>query len=580
MKKKILSCMLAVAMVASLATATTLTTSAEDTATRGTIYFDSTNLYGATSDGSKNMYCYTWSRTEGEMYGWDTKGCKMTNVGEHLYSYDVPSVNSAGVEVNADLMVFHASGGLQTWEITFDDSCMGDTAYVYGDLYGMYPTNSTAGMPACEWKNNPTHGTHITINSSGEVLGWSLLTSETPESVVDTFIDNYRANMEAGKTGYDNPELVTDENRTALIAEINAIIDSRAVEDPTEVPTEETTDLPAGDITVKKGLPVVDGMEIPERYSSEFEIYGGEVPADWDGYYNVYYFEAPESWVTENVDKKVDGYEIGFYWYGFSTTEDMIYNAEFPGLPAEKLSVFDENGNDIYADSNIYYAFVPTFASRLIWNNAIANDVENYGEYHYQTEIINIDDPMVNNLANLYYEKDTSIDGVNIAGGLVYTTGEYFSTSGLTGDPYEDHYLYAYFKFFDPATAQTTTEVLKDENGNYVTKSDAKWGYDKVALNPYYDMDYTYVNSTEEPTTAPTEKVTDAPTSSATTATSATSATSATTATVKATATTSTNTSNGTVNTSQSSAVGTLALVFTASLGVVFVANKKRENNN
>ena len=257
MKKKILSCMLAVAMVASLATATALTTSAEDTATRGTIYFDSTNLYGATSDGSKNMYCYTWSRTEGEMYGWDTKGCKMTNVGEHLYSYDVPSVNSAGVEVNAVLMVFHARGGLQTWEITFDDSCMGDTAYVYGDLYGMYPTNSTAGMPACEWKNNPTQGTHITINSSGEVLGWSLLTSETPESVVDKFIEDYKASMEQGKTGYDNPELVTDENRTALIAEINAIIDSRAVEDPTEVPTEEvtesateeTTDTPTEELT-------------------------------------------------------------------------------------------------------------------------------------------------------------------------------------------------------------------------------------------------------------------------------------------------------------------------------------------
>ena len=152
---------------------------------------------------------------------------------------------------------------------------------------------------------------------------------------------------------------------------------------------------------VKRGLPVTPDMEIPERYSKDF-IYNRFIPAhwvdmgdyyyfevedevitvtkeeikndeigiapDWDGYYNVYYFEAPDNWVSENSDKKDGGFEIGFYWYCGG-----VNNAPWPGEPAKKLSVIDQNGNDIYADRNIYYGVAPTFATSVIWNNGIGD---------------------------------------------------------------------------------------------------------------------------------------------------------------------------------------------------------------
>lgn len=240
MRKKLLSCALIVAMVATMGTMTAVSTSAEDTKEdiRGTIYFDSTDLYEATKDGV--MYCYTWSDTEGAMFGWDSKGCKMTNIGDYLYSYDVPTKNEYGEEVNANLMIFHALTGKQTWEITFDDSCMGDTAYVSGDYYGIFPVDTGMALPMTSWKNNKSNGAHISINTLGKFYGTNLTSNETPESVVDIFIKKYKECMDKGYTGYDNPELVTDENRNKLIDEITKIV-AENTELPTEAPTAEAT---------------------------------------------------------------------------------------------------------------------------------------------------------------------------------------------------------------------------------------------------------------------------------------------------------------------------------------------------
>ncbi len=272
MRKRILSCMLTIAMVVSISATTAISTSAEETKDiRGTIYFDSTDLYGATKDNV--MYCYTWSDTEGAMFGWDSKSCKMTNVEDFLYSYDVPTKNSKGDEVDANLMIFHALGGIQTMDLTFDDSCMGDTAYVSGDYYGLFPVNSESCLPKCSWKNNKSNGAHITINSLGKVYGVSLTKNETPESVVDAFINDYKAGMEAGKTGYDNPELVTDENRDKLIDEIEKIVAENTeaptdeATEPTEVPTDdatEATEIPTEAPTENKTeLPTTSPTEKP-----------------------------------------------------------------------------------------------------------------------------------------------------------------------------------------------------------------------------------------------------------------------------------------------------------------------------
>ncbi|MEE0059596.1 MAG: hypothetical protein UE295_02080, partial [Acutalibacteraceae bacterium] len=235
MSKKLLSCMLAIAMVSTLATATT-TASADDTQTRGTIYFDSTNLYGATSDGSKPVYCYAWSNIDGGLHSWTSSATKMTNVDNHLYSYNVPAVNSAGQKVDANLMIFYANGGAQSWEVTFNDDCIGDTAYIYESIYEGGTADSYYGTPMCKWKNTISAGPHLVVSSTGKITGYTLLDNETPESVADTFIKDYKENMEAGKAGYDNADMVTDAYREELIRKIGLAIAFENNEPPTEPP--------------------------------------------------------------------------------------------------------------------------------------------------------------------------------------------------------------------------------------------------------------------------------------------------------------------------------------------------------
>ncbi|MEE0059794.1 MAG: hypothetical protein UE295_03080 [Acutalibacteraceae bacterium] len=260
MSKKVLSCMLAIAMAATL---TAVTVSAEDTQTRGTIYFDSTGMGGEAAAHRGVYYCYVWSDTEGDLFTWDSTSCKMTNLGDNMYSYDIPAVSSAGENKKADLMILHANGGAQTWETTFSDECIGDTIYVSEAVYEGGTHDSNIPKYFCKWRNNPAEGPYLSIASTGKITGDTLLKHETPESVVDEFIEDYRWHMEAEDEGYDNPEVLTDDYREKLIDEVTRIVyhidpplppitpTEPITEAPTEAPTAEPTEVPTEAPTAK-----------------------------------------------------------------------------------------------------------------------------------------------------------------------------------------------------------------------------------------------------------------------------------------------------------------------------------------
>ncbi|MBQ1992404.1 MAG: hypothetical protein II233_06470 [Clostridia bacterium] len=590
-KKKVLSVVLTAAMVASLATVSAVTTSAADT--RGKIYFDSTGLGGKAGAQRGTYYCYVWG-SEGSLYGWDNKNLKMKNEdGENLYSFDIPKANADGVEMDTNLVIFHALGGEQTYDTTFNDACIGDTAYVLEGVLFENPVDSAQVCKGCAWKKNPTQGAHIAITSTGKVQGIGLVEGETAESITTAFQETYKAGMEEGKTGYDNPDLLTEEAYNNFVAEINRIVEEQAsklpVEDPTD-PEEETTPdeepttpdeepttpdeeptAPVEDPTDADvvdpygripGLPLPADMNVPAK-NANLDAFkeSKDFPSDWNGYYNVYYFDVPEEWITEHKDAK--DFEVGFYWFcgGLS-------NGEWPGVAAQKLSVLDENGNDIYADSNIYYGFAPAFATNIIWNNGISDKVAENKQYKLQTKDIKVDDPMSNNISNALYEIDDTIEGAYITGCLGYVAEIEQVLNPLTGE-LQDVYKVEW-KYFNPRTGETTMDPLKDADGNIVTVEDEYWGYSKVAVNPYFDLNYDHVNEAEVPTEP--EPATLPPTSASTqTATNATTAT---------TTNSNTNAGKGTVDTAGDTAVVALASVLLAALGVTVVARKRRESTN
>ena len=582
-KKKVLSVVLAASMVASAAVATAVTTAADDNV-RGTVYFDSTGpLQGAQRN---TYYCYMWgSDGSGEIAAWNTAPLKMKKVDgqDNLFSFNVPKTNADGATVNADLVIFSGLGKGQTYDTTFSDSCFGDTAYVLDEVLEN-PVDSAQTALACAWRNNPQEGAHISITSTGRVQGVGILSTETPESITDAFIQQYEAGMAEGKVGYDNPNLVTDAARQNYIDQINAIIANQPerptanpeqpTATPTQAPTEATTQAPTEATTQapteattqgsdtsgrKAGLPLPADMNLPSKNASPDEVYGG-----WDGYYNVYYFEAPAEWLTQHTDAKEkdangETWEIGFYWFTGS-----INNGDWPGEKAGKIEV---NGK------TYFYGFAPTFAGSIIWNNGISDRVAENKKFKLQTEDIKVDDPALNSLADVVYEEsDGAIDGVSTAGCLAYVSSVEQVVNGLTGDT-QDVYK-CKWKFFDPQTGDTTETALKNEDGSYVTVSGDAFGYALLAVNPYFDMDYTHVNEgVEVPTDKPVSTL--PPAADPTKGADNTGSTNGT----GAANTTGGNTQSGkTVNTAEGAAVVVLGTVLFAALGIAFVARKRRES--
>ena len=574
-KKKVLSVVLAASMVASAAVATAVTTAADDNV-RGTVYFDSTGpLQGAQRN---TYYCYMWgSDGSGEIAAWNTAPLKMKKVDgqDNLFSFNVPKTNADGATVNADLVIFSGLGKGQTYDTTFSDSCFGDTAYVLDEVLEN-PVDSAQTALACAWRNNPQEGAHISITSTGRVQGVGILSTETPESITDAFIQQYEAGMAEGKVGYDNPNLVTDAARQNYIDQINAIIANQPerptanpeqpTATPTQAPTEATTQAPTEATTQgsdtsgrKAGLPLPADMNLPSKNASPDDVYGG-----WDGYYNVYYFEAPAEWLTQHTDAKEkdangETWEIGFYWFTGS-----INNGDWPGEKAGKIEV---NGK------TYFYGFAPTFAGSIIWNNGISDRVAENKKFKLQTEDIKVDDPALNSLADVVYEEsDGAIDGVSTAGCLAYVSSVEQVVNGLTGDT-QDVYK-CKWKFFDPQTGDTTETALKNEDGSYVTVSGDAFGYALLAVNPYFDMDYTHVNEgVEVPTDKPVSTL--PPAADPTKGADNTGSTNGT----GAANTTGGNTQSGkTVNTAEGAAVVVLGTVLFAALGVAFVARKRRES--
>ena len=628
-KKKILSVVLAAAMVASMAAVSAISTSAAE---NRTIYFDSKGLGGTAAATRGIYYCYAWGSEDGELYAWDNKKLRMTNEGNDLYSFEVPKQNSKGDDVNSDLIIFHANNGPQTYDTTFNEHCFGDTAYVTDTLLEN-PVDSAKTAYGCAWKNTPSQGAHIAITSTGKVQGIGMLSTETPQSIVDKFVSDYQKNHDDGKEGYEDLSLISAEKQAEYLATINEIVNSATAPTsaptdasaptsaptdapttaptdapttaPTDAPTTAPTDAPTEAPTTDQygripGHPMLQNMNLPAKDTNREAFEEAGAPDDWDGYYNIYYFAAPAEW--ETGEGKVDGIDsIGFYWFC-----GTINNGQWPGEAATPLKDADgnqvkykvEDANSPYAgqELNVYYGFAPTFATSIIWNNGASEKA-----LICQTADIKVDDPSsTGNLADIVFnESNGEIDGVSVAGCINYIYDSKKEINGLTG--LEQTSNLCKFLFYNPRTGETTTQALKDADGNYVTEEDEYWE-ETVALNPYFDMNYDYVNKDAEVPTAappatlpPADEPTDASGNSPSQAPTTVTPDGPTTVTSPSSATSSANGSNaagvkngngsssttsgkGVVATAEGTVAAMLGTVLVAAVAVAFVARKRRES--
>lgn len=178
MSKKVMSVLLVAVMVVSMVCVAGISASAFS---GGKVYVE---LPEAWAKSAKAVYCHIWKNGGDELYAWQTKNEKMTEEGNNKWSYEIP----AG---DWDMVIFSTSTGVQTYDLTLGDECVGDTAYVTDEMIEN-PMDSNKMTNAARWRNNGSkYGPHFVITSIGNVVGEVLAPGEDPQAVLDAFIANY-----------------------------------------------------------------------------------------------------------------------------------------------------------------------------------------------------------------------------------------------------------------------------------------------------------------------------------------------------------------------------------------------------
>lgn len=219
MAKKILSVLIAVLMVASVATMAIGTASAAAPSfSGGTVYWEcpwSTAIFA---------YCHVWGTDGSKLYDWQLKDEKMTKVEgkENTWKYDIP----AGPY---DEIIFSIDTGAQTYDLVLTDDNIDDTAVTDTDTMIENPMDSNKTSAKTTWKSGK-NGPHLGITSIGNLVGETLAPTESGASMVANFIKNYIA---------VNPDNVTADVLSSLISSANTTADDvyAALEAMPEFPT-------------------------------------------------------------------------------------------------------------------------------------------------------------------------------------------------------------------------------------------------------------------------------------------------------------------------------------------------------
>ena len=131
----------------------------------------------------KAAYCHVFSSYGNWLYDWQTQYEKMTNEGGNLWSYEIP-------EGPYDLVIFSVDTGAQTYELVLTDENVGDTAITDTSVMVESPIDENKTSAKTTWKSG-VNGAHLTITSTGNIVGDKLCPTESGADAVAYFIGIY-----------------------------------------------------------------------------------------------------------------------------------------------------------------------------------------------------------------------------------------------------------------------------------------------------------------------------------------------------------------------------------------------------
>ena len=273
--KKIIALALTLVLIISVVSVSVFNSSAapdENGANIGTsnkVYFRESGLW----HNYNNITIYIYEHGGDQIILWGSKKGNMTDEGDGLWSFDF---EAKGIDLDDDKqygLIFTADWNIQTCDIIFDTSILGDTAYCTGDQVENNVDCNRRSYKA-NWMNADPgkYAPPICITSIGNVIGDAFWKGETPETVLTAFLlsdgrDGIKnATMYNGKTvrqtAYDTGEALglSEEEVEAIADEVDFDLDGGySPYDPT-YPDENENAYEAAEY-------VLDNLDNPEMIS-------------------------------------------------------------------------------------------------------------------------------------------------------------------------------------------------------------------------------------------------------------------------------------------------------------------------
>ena len=216
MTKKIMSMILSIAMVLSVAVvgisgtyAAEVSDKTSEVGAGNNIYF---NVKKSGWNNVKTVYCHIWRADgTGDWPDWQTKKekCKYdSSTGIATYDLSKTGHNIKKSDGKLYCVIFSANTGMQTYNAIMSGKCIGDTLYCTGNLLEN-PEDSEKRANEAVWAKTKDCGPEKKITSSGNVIGTTLSEGDTDASMLACFLVAY----------YDWPEKM--DKVPALVKELN-----------------------------------------------------------------------------------------------------------------------------------------------------------------------------------------------------------------------------------------------------------------------------------------------------------------------------------------------------------------------
>ena len=216
MTKKIMSMILSIAMVLSVAVvgisgtyAAEVSDKTSEVGAGNNIYF---NVKKSGWSNVKTVFCHIWRADgTGDWPDWQTKKEKcIYDFSTGIAKYDLSKTGHNIKKSDGKLycVIFSANTGMQTYNAIMSGKCIGDTLYCTGNLLEN-PEDSEKRANEAVWAKTKDCGPEKKITSSGNVIGTTLPEGDTDASMLACFLVAY----------YDWPEKM--DKVPALVKELN-----------------------------------------------------------------------------------------------------------------------------------------------------------------------------------------------------------------------------------------------------------------------------------------------------------------------------------------------------------------------